>query len=49
MNKWRIIYIYNGKRRDYVLADTLELALKRWRSDHLDIPGIALESITCVK
>ena len=49
MSEYRIIYSHNGLRSDYVMADTLERALMLWRKEHPNVPGIALESITCVK
>ncbi len=49
MNEWRIVYIHNGQRTDYVMADTLERALTLWRREHPSVPGIALESVICIK
>lgn len=49
MNEWKIDYVYNGNRTDYVMADSLPLALERWRNEHPGVPSITLYAITCIK
>jgi hypothetical protein len=49
MNEWEIKYVYNGNRTVYIMADTLEMALKQFRDTTPNVPAIALESIKCVR
>lgn len=49
MNEWEIKYVYDGNHNDVILADTLELAVAKWRKEHLDVPSLALYSVVCLK
>lgn len=50
MNEWEIKYVHNGHHTNYVMADTLERAIEKWRVwEGRNVPSIALYSVICVK
>lgn len=49
MNEWKIQYVFSGNHTDYVAADTLELAIAKWRKENPHVPSLALWSVVCTK
>lgn len=50
MNQWKFHWVYDGNHWEIIEADTLDIALAKWRDKHRALPpGIALWKVECVK
>ncbi len=49
MNEWLIDYVHHGQQWKTVWADTIYLALEKFRNDNPEVPALAVYSIQCVQ
>ncbi len=49
MNEWKIEYVWDGYHSIVILADTLYMAVEKFRLEFPTVPSLALFSIRCVK
>ncbi len=49
MNHWLFEYVWKGNQSMIIEADTLYLAVEKFRDFHPDVPSLALYSVRCIK
>lgn len=49
MNEWLVKYVYEGSHEVTIYADTIYMAIDRFREIYSKVPSLAVYSINCIK